>query len=517
MGGCGRSRLPLALKLQRRASLAGFAINSVGAASLGLYTLVVFPPHIPPGVLSPASGLAAVAVFTVVSALTAYRRARPWFEHMRVWLAAARPPTPDECRAVLRLPARFARMTFNRWALAVPVFSLADLAVSPEFALEVAVATALAGLSATAAVYLAVEWVLRPAFALALATDPPPEAHALGIGPRLLLAWLLCSGVPVLMIALVPVERDVRDPAELIAPVWFAAGMALATGFVATKLATQAVTRPIRHLRRAVDAVADGDLEASVQVDDGSEIGRLQSGFNAMVAGLREREQLRDLYGRQVGPDVAREALRSGWELGGRRRTVSALFVDVIGSTALAAREPPERVVSLLNDFFAAGVAVVHARGGLVNKFEGDAALCVWGAPAEHHDHAARALAAARELHARLQALDCGLEAAIGVACGSAVAGYIGAEARFEYTVVGDPVNEAARLSEMAKTRPERLLASGDALAAAGAAEAIHWRLDGKAVLRGRRASTRLAVPVRSARGGRAAAGGRRARSASRS
>ena len=120
MGDCGRSRLPLALKLQRRASLAGFAINSAGAGSLGVYMLVVFPPEIPPGVLSPGLGLAAVALFTIVSGVTAYRRARPWFEHMRAWLAAARPPTPEECRAVLRLPARFARMTLNRWTLAVP-------------------------------------------------------------------------------------------------------------------------------------------------------------------------------------------------------------------------------------------------------------------------------------------------------------------------------------------------------------------------------------------------------------
>ena len=496
MGDRGRSRLPLAMQLQRRASLAAFAINAAGAASLGVYMLVVFPPEGDAVFLTRDRGLIAVALYTIVGGLTAHRSARPWFERMREWLASGHPPTPEESRAVLRLPARFARMTFVRWALAIPLFALPDLDVSWQFALEVSVAISLAGLSATTAVYLATEWVLRPAFALALAPETPLEARSLGIGPRLSLTWLLCSGVPIVMLALIPVARDVDEPEQLIAPTLFAAGMALITGFVATKLATQAVTRPIRHLRRAVDAVADGDLEATVQVDDGSEIGRLQAGFNGMVGGLRDRERLRDLYGRQVGPDVARAAIEEGWELGGRRREVSALFIDVIGSTTLAEREPPERVVALLNDFFAAVVAVVDEHCGLVNKFEGDAALCVFGAPAEQPDHADRALAAARALRERVRALDGGLDAAIGVATGTAVAGYIGAETRFEYTVIGDPINEAARLSEAAKQRPDRLLASAVTLAGAGRSESARWLLDGELVLRGRRTATRLARPV---------------------
>jgi adenylate cyclase len=311
------------------------------------------------------------------------------------------------------------------------------------------------------------------------------------------LTWLLCSAVPVLMIALIPVGRDVAEPQQLVAPIWFAAAMALLTGFIATKLATGAVTRPVRALREAFDAVGEGDLDVRVSVDDGSEIGRLQAGFNAMVGGLREREALRDLYGRQVGLDVAREALEGGWELGGRRREVSALFVDVVGSTTLAEREAPERVVALLNEFFATVVGVVDRHGGLVNKFEGDAALCVFGAPVEQPDHAARALATARELREALDVLDGGSEAAIGVASGTVVAGYIGAETRFEYTVIGDPVNESARLTEVAKRHEQRLLASGETLDLAGDAEAGRWALDGEVVLRGRRTATRLAVPVR--------------------
>src|SRR5581483_2549946 len=79
-------------------------------------------------------------------------------------------------------------------------------------------------------------------------------------------------------------------------------------------------------------------------------------------------------------------------------------FVDVIGSTSLAARRDPREVVTTLNRFFGIVVEVVTLHGGWVNKFEGDAALCVFGAPSEHPDAAAAALAAGRELRRRLRA-----------------------------------------------------------------------------------------------------------------
>ena len=495
---CHRSRLPLALRLQRRSTLAGFLVNTISAAMLAVYMTVVFPPDTDSVFITREFALTAVGLYTVVCGITSYRSAQPVFERMRAWLAAGRAPTAGERRAVMRLPVFFARMTFVRWAIAVPLFALPNLDVSGEFAVEVAVTTVLAGLSTTAAVYLITERLLRPAFALALDASAPPEARSLGIGPRLLLTWVLCSGVPIVMIALIPVGRDVSDPKELIAPIWFATAAALGAGFIATKLATQAVASPVRELRRAIDAVSKGDLDVAVPVDDGSEVGRLQAGFNGMVAGLREREQLRDLYGRQVGAAVAREALERGVAFSGETRDVSALFVDVVGSTQLAHRESPERVVALLNEFFNVVVDAVHDRGGLVNKFEGDAALCVFGAPVPQEDHAARALACARDLRGRIDALPGGLDAAIGVSCGTVVAGHVGAESRFEYTVVGDPVNEAARLTELAKQHEERLLASGDTVEAAGGEEAERWALDGEVTLRGRECPTRIAVPATS-------------------
>jgi adenylate cyclase len=436
---------------------------------------------------------------------------------LREYAESDRPPTDLDRRLVLRLPVINARWTGGFWLLAAVVFALLNADHSRAFALDVLGTVALTGVAVTAAEFLGNERIMRPAVALVLSTDPPPEAGALGVAPRIVLTWLAVAAAPLVGIALVPTGRVPDDASELALPLGFLAAAAVVAGAVAVTLAARAVSVPIRRVRRAMDDVTAGRLDVRVYVDDGSEIGRLEAGFNRMVEGLRERERMRDLFGRHVGADVARAALERGVQLGGQTREVSALFVDVVGSTALASHERPERVVELLNEFFSTVVDVVERHGGLVNKFEGDAALCIFGAPVEQPDHAARALRAAAALGAWLTSYE-GLDAAIGVSSGEAVAGNVGTERRYEYTVIGDPVNEAARLTELAKSRPERVLASARTVQAAGEREARRWRLDGEVTLRGRAKATRLAVPVersskerlrRPAGSGDRAAGGR--------
>jgi adenylate cyclase len=212
---------------------------------------------------------------------------------------------------------------------------------------------------------------------------------------------------------------------------------------------------------------------------------------------LRERERLDDLFGRYVGADVARHALLRGVALEGEVREVSALFVDVVGSTRLALRKDPTEVVADLNALFGAVVSAVSAEGGWVNKFVGDAALCVFGAPNDQPDHAARALRSARRLRNELVVLGSAhpdLDAGIGVSSGAAVAGNVGAEERYEYTVIGDPVNEAARLTELAKANPGRVLVSEAAVRAAGGG-AGEWCPVERVVLRGRDEPTSVYAP----------------------
>jgi adenylate cyclase len=271
----------------------------------------------------------------------------------------------------------------------------------------------------------------------------------------------------------------------------------LIVGATTMAAVARSISDPLASVRAGLQRVRGGDLDALVAVDDPGEVGLLQSGFNDMVEGLRERRVLEDLFGRHVGEEVARRAVRDGVELGGELREASVLMIDVIGSTSLARRVPPQDVVTMLNTFFAVVVNTVDAHGGWVNKFEGDAALCVFGVPDHVSDHSARALNAAVALARNLEALfgESGqLRAGVGVSGGVVVAGNVGSARRLEYTVIGDPVNEAARLADLAKTIPGRTVASETVIAMA--AHPPSWRHDHDVLLRGRDVETRVYVPV---------------------
>jgi adenylate cyclase len=271
----------------------------------------------------------------------------------------------------------------------------------------------------------------------------------------------------------------------------------LAVGASLTIAGARSVARPLEDVRTALARVEQGDLDVSVKVDDAGEIGQLQAGFNRMVTGLRERERLKQLFSRHVGPDVAQRAVDASG-LGGVELDATVMFVDVIGSTTLAAERPPESVVAMLNALFGAVVRAVGAEGGLVNQFQGDGALCVFGAPSELPDHAARALRAVSVLRRDIVELGDvypGFGAAIGVSSGRVVGGDVGTEDRYEYTVIGDAANEASRLTDEAKQRPGRVLVSQETVRAAGAT-ADGWLACGELVLRGRPAPTVVYEPA---------------------
>jgi adenylate cyclase len=439
--------------------------------------------------------LAAAAVYVVLVCIAAvafeYRRWR----RISGWLAAGRPATEQERRDVLRVPLHMLRVSGGGWLLGAALFLALNAVWSWTLALEVGVTVVLGGVTTGAAAYLQAERVMRPASARALARGMPDRPVSPSVRARALLAWALGSGVPLAgLCALAAVDLAGQDLGEheLAIAALALAGVAIAVGLIITWLAANAVADPVRAVRDAMARVRAGDFETRVPVFDGSELGLLQGGFNAMNAGLGEREELRDLFGRHVGEDVARAALERGIELGGEELEVAVLFVDLVGSTQLAASRPPHEVVARLNAFFSDVVAVVEAHGGWVNKFEGDAALAVFGAPLPLDDAAGCALAAARTLARRLD-----VDAGIGVSAGRAVAGNVGTETRFEYTVIGDPVNEAARLCELAKQEQSRVLAAGCALERAREQEAARWRAGEPVTLRGRSEETVPAQPVR--------------------
>jgi adenylate cyclase len=416
--------------------------------------------------------------------------------------------TDDDPVATEQARTRALQMPFYRsvissinWCLGGTIFIIAIWPVASHSAPVVAVATALGATATSIVGYLQAERVLRPVAIAALRQGVPEQIHAPGVILRTVLTWVLSTGVPILtiVVAIAAAKLSILHASadELFGPILMLAIAALLIGLVGTVLTAMSIADPLRQLRWALGEVQRGNYNAHVQIYDASELGLLQAGFNNMVHDLAERQRLRDLFGRYVGEDVARRALESRPQLGGQERDVAVLFVDLVGSTQLAATRPPAEVVGLLNEFFRIVVESVNRNGGFVNKFQGDAALAIFGAPLEHPDASGAALAAARELHddliVELGASDFG----IGVSAGRAIAGHIGAKARFEYTVIGDPVNEAARLTELAKLEEGKVLASAIAVSGALDAEALCWDVGEIVELRGRNAPTQLARPLK--------------------
>jgi adenylate cyclase len=399
-------------------------------------------------------------VIGVPVAIYASRFVRRMFDSATLWLVEEREPTTAERVAVLRIPASAAFVGFVSWMLSLMgllALSSWRLYAVGHQTLRIASGYLLCGIGAWMMGTLMAEKALRPIWSTILEHHPDEVPSTLSVQWRILLSWGVGASLPLAVLAFAPQSLG------LSAAGWVVLIVGLVAGLVLMVLTATSLTGPLNRLRLALAQVQQGDLHVQIPIEDSGEVGQLEAGFNRMVDGLGERQRLEDLFGRHVGVDVARRALDRGVELGGEKCEASALFVDLIGSTTIAQSADPDEVVGMLNDFFAAVVSITHAEGGWINKFQGDAALCVFGPPTHCVDHRARALRAARRLREAL----C-LDAGIGISSGLVVAGNVGAHDRFEYTVIGDAVNEAARLSEVAKRLPERVIASAAVVRAAG-------------------------------------------------
>ena len=477
--------------------------NLVGVGAVYLLAAFVVPgptPHDPLRVAG--QNLAVGLLYTAVFTAGVLKWGRRFVAEKTDWLRHDRPTTESEQRAVIRLPLTLATFQAGYWLIAAVLFAGVNALIGDRLTVQIGLTLALGGLLTSADSYLIGETVIRPLAARALAGGPPSRLQVPGVRARAVLAWLLSTAVPVtgvMAVAAAALTRSGISTTRLAVTVLVLGGVTLAAGFRITLMAARANADPIRSLRRAMLRIGEGELDVAVPIYDGTEIGQLQAGFNQMAAGLRERERIREVFEHHVREDVARTALAGDDLLGGEIQSVGVLFVDIVGSTALAGRLPPDEVVSLLNGFFEVVVEVAAAHGGLVNKFEGDGALVVFGAPAALADPAGAALGAGRDLAARLAGgtgrpgprFDIG----VGISAGPVVAGNVGAPARYEYTVIGDPVNEAARLTDRAKGTDGRVLASWAAVRAADPREAAHWARSGAIELRGRPGRTLVATP----------------------
>jgi class 3 adenylate cyclase len=247
-------------------------------------------------------------------------------------------------------------------------------------------------------------------------------------------------------------------------PVLFAViGCAFTLGLglpVAVGLAFSPSLRPIRDLADGTKRVAAGDYSRRLPVVQDDDLGALAASFNRMQAGLAERQRLQGAFGTYVDPLLAARLLEQGDDVfTGERREVSVMFVDIRDFTPFAEANTAEDTVARLNALFEIVVPAVVEAGGHVNKFLGDGALAVFGAPNDLAQHADAAVSAAVRIH-RLVAERFGgtLRIGIGINTGPVIAGTIGGAGKLEFTLIGDTVNVAARVEQLTKATGNAIL-----------------------------------------------------------
>jgi class 3 adenylate cyclase len=241
---------------------------------------------------------------------------------------------------------------------------------------------------------------------------------------------------------------------------------ALATGYGLAR----GITRPVARLAAAARRVGAGALDTKVEIDTGDELEELGGAFNEMVAGLRERDLIKRSFERYVSKAVADEVLRNPElaKLGGSRREITAMFIDLGGFTGLAETLTPEAVVSHLNEYFEAACDAILTQEGAISEFQGDGIVAFWGAPIARADDATRACVAALGCEAALTALAARWQARglprlrfrIGLHTGPMVVGEVGSDERGKYAVVGDGMNLASRIEGANKLYGSRILIS---------------------------------------------------------
>ncbi len=242
----------------------------------------------------------------------------------------------------------------------------------------------------------------------------------------------------------------------------------LAFSILVTVIVVTFMVSPINVLVDIARKIGKGDLEQKVEMKRKDELGELGNTFNEMIKGLKDRDFIKDTFGKYVSKQVAEAILNGRLELGGERKRATVLISDIRNFTAISEKLPPEEVVDFLNEYFSEMVSVVTKYEGTLDKFIGDALLAVFGAPIAHADDAKRAVFAALEMQEKLKEFNKKRvkkgqnEIRIGVAVhtGNLVAGNIGSEVRMEYTVIGDTVNLTSRLEPLNKQFGTQILIS---------------------------------------------------------
>lgn len=471
-----------------------FSIPSAAGAGV-VYAYFSFADPAGPTLGNDPRDLATFALLSltliVASSMIARRAARPilaWAHALRAGAADATAVPERIRRQVLNAPLGSAVMTLIGWAIG-GIFYFAQLrwrGVPAEAAWRVFAGVAvIGGPVASALSFLTAEFYWRQRVPLFYPAGQLDRAGVVRVPvlARLGATFLVTAVLPPVLILLVTVGLIDRTGATAAGPLAVLLRTQLyivtVTSVVSVTMAllvARFINRPVQALRAGMARVGGGDLSTGVPVRSTDELGDLAEGFNAMLLGLRDAERARELFGRYVSPAVARQALQRGIAFGGEAAHATAMFADLRGFTALTQRTPAARVVELLNEYYGIVEDVCGHHHGTVTQFLGDGIVVVFGGPLQPLvDHAASAVRAAVELQRRLAARNRHdrdpLAAGIGICTGEMVAGNVGASGRVTYTIVGDAVNQAARLQVKTRDLGRPILITASTRAALGAAE----------------------------------------------
>jgi adenylate cyclase len=400
-----------------------------------------------------------------------------------------RPTSMEARRHALLFPYAIAGITFSGWVLAGLLFGVIRPLMLGVFTVERAArfifgTTFIAGTAATALTFFLIEHLWRkelPKFFPEGDLSAVPGTFRLRVRTRLLVIFLLVGVLPLLVLGVMSYRRAESlpgmDPAaaaqvmgSLLVSIVFIAvvGSLAAVGlalFVAGSVAT-----PLRAVQGAMLEVERGNLDTRCPVVTNDEIGAAAEGFNRMVGGLREREFLKETFGKYVSREVRDEILAGRISLEGQAREVTILFADLRDFTPWVASTSPREVVRDLNAYFTEMDRAIREHRGLVLQFIGDEIEAAFGAPVADAAHAEQAVRAALDMRLRLAAWNAERERArklplrhgIGIHTGQVLAGNIGSSERLTYALVGDPVNLASRIQNLNKEFGSDILVSGD-------------------------------------------------------
>jgi adenylate cyclase len=248
------------------------------------------------------------------------------------------------------------------------------------------------------------------------------------------------------------------------------------------------LTRPIERVSKAMRRIiSSNDLSERVEVEYKDEIGVLSQSFNMMLEELghayesikryafeaavakKKETKIRNIFQLYVPKDVIEEYfLNPESMLVGSNRLVSVLFSDIRSFTSISEKMEPDDLVNSLNRYFGLMVDTLMERGGVVDKYIGDAIMAIFGAPTKHEDDALRSVLAGLEMTESLEVFNLGqrergkpeFRIGVGINYGLVTVGNIGCERKMNYTVIGDAVNLASRLEGATKMYHQSLLMS---------------------------------------------------------